>query len=79
MINFQLPTETSKYRFLQQHYNDRDKADMVHDSSAIRTSSTRVMLSIARIQDSLTISHEATQAYTQRKDKLTRKVFCAYM
>lgn len=73
--NYQQLTEVPKARFAAQGYDDCDKSHIVHDSSTIRPSSNCNILFTASICGFRIFSHDVTQAYTQRKDKLTRKKY----
>lgn len=73
--NFGTPNEMAKVRYIAQGYNDPDKPFIVHDTSTLRASSIRWILSAASIHKFRIFSHDVTQAYLQSKDKLTRKIF----
>lgn len=73
--NYQTPEEMAKARYVAQGYGDKDKGKIVHDTSTIRPSSIRIILSIAAILLLTLFSHDVTQTYLQSKDKLTRRVY----
>lgn len=67
--------EKAKARYIAQGHKDKDKPYMVHDTSTLRASSVRVILSVAAVKGFRIFSHDVNQAYVQSKDKLTRKIF----
>lgn len=67
--------EKPKARYIAQGHRDKDKPYMVHDTATLRSSSVRLLLSIAAVKGFRVFSHDVNQAYVQSKDKLTRQVF----
>lgn len=73
--NYGTPEECAKVRYVAQGFRDRDKPYMVHDTSTLRISSIRLILSIAAVMQFRCFSHDVTQAYLQSKSHLTREVY----
>lgn len=65
----------AKIRFVAQGFHDKDKPFMVPNTSKLRSSSIRLILSAASIHKFLSFSHNVTQAYLQMKQKITRKIY----
>lgn len=47
--NYRTPEEMAKARYVAQGFGDKEKRKMVHDTSTIRPSSIRIILSLAAI------------------------------
>lgn len=73
--NHMTPAEVAKARYVAQGHNDPDKEFIVHDTIILRISSIRIILSCACLLLLRLFSHDVTQAYSQSKDKLTRKIY----
>lgn len=69
--NFSTPNEKAEARFVAHGYCDQVKNEIIHDSSTIRPSSIRIILSTAANLSFNLFSHDVMQAYLQSKDKLT--------
>lgn len=52
-----------------------NKPENVHDPATICPSATRIVLSVAGINEFKVFSHDITQAYLPSKNKLTRKIY----
>lgn len=65
--NYQTSEERTKVRFFAQGYDDRDKPFLVHDTSTLRFSSIRIVLSSASWNNFDLLSFNVTQTYLQSK------------
>ena len=66
---------SAKARFVAQGNTDKAKAFVVHNLSALRQSSTKILVSTSAVLGFRIFSHDVNQAYLQSKDKLSREVF----
>lgn len=73
--NYGTPNEKAKVKFVARRLDDRDKSFIVHDTSVLRLSSIRLVISSAGYIGFLIFSHEFRQAYLQSKERLMGKIF----
>lgn len=73
--NYGTPSEQAKERYVAQGFDDKEKPYIVHDTSTLRASSIRAILSVAGVSGFRIYSHDVTQAYLQSKYKMTRDVY----
>jgi len=66
---------SAKARFVAQGNTYKAKAFVVHNLSALRRSSTKILVSTSAVLGFRIFSHDVNQAYLQSKDKLSREVF----
>lgn len=72
--NYGTPSEMAKVRYVAQGYGDQEKPHMVHETSSLRASSTRPILSVAACLQFRVWSHDVHKAYLQSKHRMTRDV-----
>lgn len=65
----------AKVRYVAQVYADSSKEMLVHDVTALRPASIRIILSTAAVLALRLFSYNVTQAYLQATDLLTRLIF----
>lgn len=69
------PHEKAKVRFVTQGYKNNYNSYVFHDTSTLRASSIRLVLSVVAILHILLCSHDVTQAYLQSKYEPMRRIF----
>lgn len=67
VMNIETKNEKAKARYISQGHNDKDKPYMVHDTSTMRASSVRIILSVASVKGLRIFSHDVNRAYVQSK------------
>lgn len=67
--------QKEKARDIVQGHKDKEKPYMVHEIATLRSSSIRLVLSVAAIQGFRIFSLDVNQAYVQSRDKMTRRIF----
>eukprot|EP00170_Pyropia_yezoensis_P002393 contig_10047_g2397 len=67
--------EMPKSRLVGQGHRDRAEPFIVHSASALRQSSTRLLVSTSSVLGIRLFLHDVDQAYLQSKDKLTRDIY----
>lgn len=73
--NVNIDQELYMARFVVQGQKDKEKKFIVHDSTNLRQSSTRLLVAIAAIFGFRIWSHDIKQAYLQSSQTLMRKVY----
>lgn len=73
--NYQALQEVPSVRYVAQSYTDEMKHILAHDVTALRPTSTRLLLSIYKILNFRLFIHDVTHAYTQAKEYLTRTIY----
>ena len=67
--------EKAKARYVAGGHRDKDKFQLVHISTTIRQSSTKIIVSMAASYHFKAWSHDVTQAFLQAKEALGRTIY----
>lgn len=73
--NVGTPEETAKARCIAQGYSDREKPYLIHDVSALRPASIRLISSLAATLRMHIFLHDVSQAYLQSAEPLSRTIY----
>lgn len=73
--NFETSDEAAKVKYIAHGYVNSKKPFLVHQSTSLRMSSTRILLFIAATLQFCIFAHDFTQAYLQSRKPFSRRIY----